>query len=93
MMRTYLITCGVASVLAFVFFAVDKANAADGRARIPEICLLTLAALGGGVGAILGRGLLHHKSNARRKPHFAVVITLSFLAQVAFLGHLLYTGG
>ena len=77
------------SALAFVFFAVDKASAADGRSRTPEIVLLTLAALGGGVGALLGRVLLHHKSSAR-KMHFAVVTVVSALLQVAFGGFLMF---
>lgn len=89
MINYYLITLGVASLLAFAFFAVDKADAADGRARVPEIVLLTLAALGGGVGALLGKILLHHKSNKGRKPHFAVVLPIAAITQIAFLVYLL----
>ena len=81
------------SALAFIFFAVDKANAADGRGRIPEVTLLTLAALGGGIGAMMGKVLLHHKSNVRRKPHFAIVLFAALLGQLALLGYLLYAGG
>ena len=88
MLKPYLITCAAVSVIAFIFFAWDKANAADGRAfRVPEIVLLTLSALGGGVGALLGRFLLHHKSSAR-KWHFAVVIVVSAILQIAFAGYL-----
>ena len=90
MLNCYLIVCGVASLLAFMLFAVDKAGAADGRSRVPEIVLLTLSALGGGVGAMLGRVLLHHKSNKGRKPHFAVVLPVSALLQVALLVYFLF---
>ena len=82
-LKYYLITCAVMSMVAFIFFAVDKAAAADGRRRIPELTRLTLASLGGGVGAMLGRTLLHHKSNVNRKLHFAVVLITSALLQVA----------
>lgn len=90
MVNCYLITLGVASLLAFVFFAIDKAGAADGRGRVPEIVLLTLAALGGGVGAMLGKILLHHKSNKGKKPHFAVVLPVAAFLQLAFLAYLLF---
>ena len=93
MLQYYLIACASMSVLAFLFFAIDKANATGGRSRIPEITLLTLAALGGGVGAMLGRVLLRHKSNVRRKPHFAIVLSLSLLLQIAFGGYLIFVGG
>ena len=89
LLKCYLIACGVASLIAFVSFAVDKAAAGDGRARIPELTLLTLSALGGGVGAMLGKVLLRHKSNAKRKLHFAIVLTTSVLVQAALLVYLL----
>lgn len=84
-LKYYLITCGLMSLIAFFAFAIDKAAAADGRKRIPEITLLTLAALGGGAGAMLGKVLLRHKSNAKKKLHFAIVLTTCLLIQVAFL--------
>ena len=84
-LKYYLVACGIASLVAFVLFAVDKAAAADGRARIPELTLLTLSALGGGVGAMLGKVLLRHKSNVKRKLHFFVVLTTSVVIQVGFL--------
>lgn len=90
MLKPYLITCAVMSVLAFVFFAVDKVRATEaGARRTPEIVLLTLAALGGALGALLGRVLLHHKSSAR-KWHFAAVTVVSLVLQIAFVGYLLF---
>ena len=88
MLLIYSIILIVMSALAFVCFAVDKANAADGRERVPEAVLLTLATLGGGVGALLGKVLLHHKSNARRKPHFAVTLVAAVVLQLACLVYL-----
>lgn len=84
MLKIYLITCLVMSLLAFLFFAADKLLAVrKGKRRIPEITLLSFAVLGGGVGAFLGRLLLRHKSNVKRKLHFAIVLTASLLIQIA----------
>lgn len=90
MLKYYLITLGAVSFLAFLFFAIDKIRAKRGGNRIPEIVLLTLATVGGGVGAMLGKVLLRHKSNAKRKLHFAIVLTLSAAVQVALLVYLIF---
>ena len=84
-LKYYLIVCGVMSLVAFFMFAMDKAAAADGRRRIPEITLLTVASLGGALGAMLGKTLLRHKSNAKKKLHFAVILTTALLLQAALL--------
>ena len=91
LLKCYLFVLGAASLIAFVLFAVDKAAAADGRRRIPELTLLTLASLGGAVGAMLGKVLLRHKSNAKKKFHFFIVLTTSFVIQLAFLAFLFFS--
>lgn len=88
MLVYYLITVLAVSLIAFLLFATDKASARRGGDRIPELVLLTVSALGGGLGALLGQVLLHHKSNARRKLHFAVTVTLSALLQTVLLFYL-----
>ena len=87
--RYYLVPVGVMSFLALLAFGVDKARAADGGRRIPELTLLCLAALGGACGAILGSLLFHHKINFRRKPHFFFTLYGSLLLHIAFLIFLL----
>jgi uncharacterized membrane protein YsdA (DUF1294 family) len=85
MLIPYLIICGIMSVFAFALFGIDKARAADAEARIPELVLLTAAALGGGAGALLGRVLFRHKTNARRKLHFAIAVPVCFVLQAGLL--------
>ncbi len=84
MIIPYLITLGVMSLLTLILFGMDKAKAADGRARIPELTLLTFTALGGGVGAFFGRILFHHKTTGR-KFHFSVVTWGSVILQIALI--------
>ncbi len=83
--RFYVIPLGVMSLLALIAFGVDKARAADGRRRIPELTLLSLAALGGSVGAVLGSLLFHHKTNVRNKLHFFITLYGSLAMHMALL--------
>ncbi len=54
-----------ASLLACVFYTVDKAAARAGRERIPEAMLLSLGLAGGWPGAIVAQQLLRHKTAKR----------------------------
>ena len=83
MLTPYLITLGAMSVITMMLYGVDKARAADGRGRIPEITLLTFTALGGGVGAAIGRLIFHHKINLKTKFHFTATVWASILLQAA----------
>ena len=51
-----------ASVVTFIFYALDKAAARSHRARTPERTLHMLGLLGGWPGALLAQKLLRHKS-------------------------------
>jgi uncharacterized membrane protein YsdA (DUF1294 family) len=53
---------GLASVIAFGLYAVDKATALDRAWRIPESSLLLAGLLAGWPGALLAQHLLRHKS-------------------------------
>ncbi|MBO5652924.1 MAG: DUF1294 domain-containing protein [Clostridia bacterium] len=87
--RIYVVPLCVMSLLALVFFGIDKSRAADGRKRIPELVLLTMAALGGSVGAVLGSILFHHKVNVGRKLHFFITLYGSLALHLALLIKLL----
>jgi len=51
-----------ASIVTFIFYALDKAAAQSHRARTPERTLHMLSLLGGWPGALLAQKLLRHKS-------------------------------
>ena len=83
MLKIYLAVCVFFSLLAALFFKIDKSRAVKGRARFPELTLLTLAALGGAAGAFVTMRAVRHKTDIRKKPHFVIGVPILLLIQVA----------
>jgi len=50
------------SLVSFVMYAFDKSASRSGRWRVPENSLHTLTLFGGWPGAMLGQGILRHKT-------------------------------
>lgn len=55
----YLIAINIAT---FFVYGIDKWKARRSKCRIPESTLLTLAVLGGSIGAFIGMRTWHHKT-------------------------------
>ena len=53
------------SVIAFACYGADKRKARKGRFRISEAALLTMGAIGGAAGALLGMRAFRHKTKHR----------------------------
>ena len=53
------------SVIAFICYGADKRKARKGRFRISEAALLTMGAIGGAAGALLGMRAFRHKTKHR----------------------------
>ncbi len=94
--RTILIGAGllaavyvIMSIIAFCFYAADKAKAKKGAWRIPEKVLLLLGFLGGGLGALLGMHCLRHKT---KHWYFWVVNIAGLIWQAVLLIVLLIQG-
>lgn len=75
------------NLLALILMGVDKHRARKGQWRIPEAVLILSAILGGGIGAIAGMFLFHHKT---RKPKFTVGIPVILAMQIGFFLLLFY---
>ena len=62
----FIIYLVVINVITFAVYGLDKWKAQQGRWRISESSLLTLAAIGGSVGAWIGMKVWHHKTLHRK---------------------------
>ena len=73
---------GIWNAVVFAVYGIDKLKAVRGTWRISEICLILLAALGGGVGGALGMIIFRHKI---RKPKFIAVYVLAAIELAAVI--------
>ena len=69
----------IINAVAFLLMLVDKHKAKKKLWRIPEATLMTVAALGGSVGSLLGMYTVRHKT---RHPKFTVGIPLLLALQI-----------
>ena len=79
----YLLAINIAS---FFLYGIDKYKAKKGKWRISEATLLTMAAIGGSIGAWAGMRLWHHKTMHKK---FKYGIPLIIIMQVALAVYLL----
>ena len=79
----YLLAINIAS---FFLYGIDKYKAKKGRWRISEATLLTMAAIGGSIGAWAGMRLWHHKTMHKK---FKYGIPIIIIIQVALAVYLL----
>ncbi|MFV0561196.1 MAG: DUF1294 domain-containing protein [Enterococcus sp.] len=63
----------VLNLYLFCLMGYDKHQARVGAWRVPEVNLLLVGLLGGGLGGLISQRVFHHKT---RKPRFTVVFLL-----------------
>ncbi|MCE7026358.1 DUF1294 domain-containing protein [Jiella avicenniae] len=86
----YLVAINCAAYLAFLF---DKRRARQGGWRISEQRLLSLALMGGSVGAIAGQKLLRHKTNKEPfRTQLLLIAVLHGIIVVAIAATLIVSG-
>ena len=76
-----------ANVLTFLVYGLDKWKAKRAKWRIREAALLTLAVLGGSIGAWLGMKVWHHKTQHKK---FKYGIPAIIIAQLVLIGYILF---
>ncbi len=72
----------VINMITFFMYGVDKWKAKHAKRRIRETALLTLAVLGGSIGAWSGMKVWHHKTQHKK---FKYGLPLILLAQIALM--------
>lgn len=80
----------VASVAAFVAYAVDKRAARNHQHRIPESCLHLCSLIGGWPGALVAQQLARHKT---RKLPFQILFWITVALNAGVLGWLFSRSG
>ncbi len=73
------------NIVAFLTLGYDKAIAPTRATRVPEAILLALTALGGSIGAVIGRLLFRHKTQkATFQPAFWLCVILSIVLAAVY---------
>lgn len=72
------------NLAAFLAMGWDKDRARRGQRRIPESTLLTLAAIGGSVGAVAAQQAFRHKT--RKQPFASRLLTIVALQAILASG-------
>ena len=73
------------NIVTFLLYGIDKYKAKKGKWRISEATLLTMAAIGGSIGAWAGMRLWHHKTMHKKFKYGIPVIIIMQIALVAYL--------
>ena len=74
------------NIATFLLYGIDKYKAKKNQWRISEATLLTMAAIGGSIGAWAGMRLWHHKTMHKK---FKYGIPVIIILQVALAVYLL----
>lgn len=78
----YLLAVNIAT---FLLYGIDKYKAKKSKWRISEVTLLTMAAIGGSIGAWAAMRLWHHKTMHKKFKYGIPVIIIMRIALVAYL--------
>ena len=74
------------NIVTFLLYGIDKYKAKKNQWRISEATLLTMAAIGGSIGAWVGMRIWHHKTMHKK---FKYGIPVIIILQVALAVYLL----
>ena len=70
------------NLIAFLAMYIDKKKAEKGKWRTKEATLLTIALIGGSIGALIGMYKFHHKT---QKPRFYIGIAIMIILQILII--------
>ena len=70
------------NIATFLLYGIDKYKAKKGKWRISEATLLTMAAIGGSIGAWVGMRIWHHKT-MHKKFKYGIPVIIIFQVTLA----------
>ena len=73
------------NIVTFFVYGIDKWKAKQGSWRISEATLLSLAVIGGSIGALLGMQVWHHKTMHKKFKYGLPMILLVQIALIYFI--------
>lgn len=79
-LRQLVLIVALINAAGYICMHLDKKYAIEGRKRISEASLLTLAIIGGSIGVLIGMYANRHKT---RKPLFTIGVPVIIALQVA----------
>ena len=84
---TKIILCYLLAVnlATFLLYGIDKYKAKKNRWRIPEATRLTVAAIGGSIGAWAGMRVWHHKTMHKKFKYGIPIIIITQIAVLVYL--------
>ncbi|MEE3488168.1 MAG: DUF1294 domain-containing protein [Bulleidia sp.] len=85
-MKLYLL---LINLLSFALYGIDKHKAQKHAYRIPEKVLILSTVLGGGIGALLGMHVFHHKT---RKPLFYIGVPVILVLEICIAVYVIQKG-
>ena len=74
----------IINVVTFFMYGIDKWKAKKSKWRIRETALLSLAVLGGSIGAWLGMKVWHHKTQHKKFKYGVPAIIIIQLALIVY---------
>ena len=84
-MQLILIYLLAINVFAFFLYGIDKWKAKRSKWRIPEMTLLSIAVIGGSVGAWIGMKVWHHKTMHKKLKYGIPLILFVQIAITLFI--------
>ena len=73
------------NIVTFLLYGVDKYTAKKNKWRISEATLLTMAAIGGSIGAWVGMRIWHHKTMHKKFKYGIPIIIIMQVALAVYL--------
>ena len=80
-----MIAVAVINLITFITYGIDKLKAKRGKSRISERVLLTMAAIGGSLGALLAMQLFSHKTQHAKFKYGVPALLLLHAILVIFI--------